>query len=214
MRGFTLIELLAVIAVIAVIAGILIPVTSSVRKNARTMQAASNLRSWGGYLSLYAAEHGGRHPCATATNSKGQKVWQWKDQLVPYVEKELRIQLMSDPNLPSGAVSRMFNADTTFSSCYAMNVKVATLRESPSYLWSIERLGNPTRFIELADGKWNDAWRTCAETFYHDPEKPQNSSIDFRQSGDRANVLFADGHVNTMKREDIKKSMINIDGLD
>jgi prepilin-type processing-associated H-X9-DG protein/prepilin-type N-terminal cleavage/methylation domain-containing protein len=215
MWGFSLIELLAAIAVLAIIIGIIIPVTSSVRKSARTIQAANNLRSWGGYLALYATENGGRHPCATYTNSQGQKLWTWKDQLKPYVEKDMRIQLMSDPNLPSEAISRMFNSDTSsFSSCYSMNVNVATLRESPSYLWSPQRLANPAKFIELADGKWKDAWRTCAETFTHDPAHPENSTIDFRQSGDGANVLFADGHVKTMKREEIKNSMLKVNALD
>ncbi len=62
-NGFTLIELLVVVAIIAVLAGILIPVFSMVRGQARQVQCLSNLRQLGIGMLTYAGDNRGCVPC-------------------------------------------------------------------------------------------------------------------------------------------------------
>ena len=56
-RGFTLVELLVVISIIALLMGILLPVLSKARKQARDVVCKSNLRQWATILSAYAYDN-------------------------------------------------------------------------------------------------------------------------------------------------------------
>ena len=55
--GFTLIELLVVIAVVALLMGILMPVLSKARKQAKTVICQSNLHQWGLTFLMYTTDN-------------------------------------------------------------------------------------------------------------------------------------------------------------
>ena len=57
-RGFTLIELLVVISIIALLIGILLPVLSAVRSQARKITGLSNLRGLGQITHIYHSDYG------------------------------------------------------------------------------------------------------------------------------------------------------------
>lgn len=61
-RGFTLVELLVVIGIIAVLLAILLPSLSKARESAFRVQCASNMRTIGQLLYLYAHDNGGTLP--------------------------------------------------------------------------------------------------------------------------------------------------------
>ena len=82
--GFTLIELLVVIAIIAILMGILIPVLSKARQQAKTVICQSNLKQWGLVFAVYTSNNEGHF-----FGGFGQGWWNdWIEILRPtYVKK-------------------------------------------------------------------------------------------------------------------------------
>ncbi|AHF94073.1 hypothetical protein OPIT5_04545 [Opitutaceae bacterium TAV5] len=204
--GFTLIELLTVIVIIGILAAIMIPVVGVVRKNAYTAKAASNLRQWGFHFILYANDNKGLAPRGwVAANPPGTGDFTWLQPIQSYTDKPTRLALMSDPNLPSGASYDYENKE--YFSCYSMNT-LTWLVSANARQWDPARVSNLAGFVVLADGVWNDTWRGCASTFTYNASKPEDCGIDYRQSNHRANVLFGDWHVKTLRVADMKENIM------
>ena len=88
-NGFTLIELLVVLAIIALLMGILAPVLSRWRTEARGAVCASNLRQLATGFHLYANDHRGYLP--TEENEVG-----WFVLLTPYLPADQIYRCPSD----------------------------------------------------------------------------------------------------------------------
>jgi prepilin-type N-terminal cleavage/methylation domain-containing protein len=83
--GFTLIELLVVISILIILAGLLLPVLSKVRAEARRVQCKNNLSQLAKAVQMYAIDSQGRYPAAASRPSINNSLPSLSQLLLPYL---------------------------------------------------------------------------------------------------------------------------------
>ena len=205
-KAFTLIELLVVIAIIAILAAILFPVYSRVKENARAASCRSNLKQIASSLTLYRDGNDGFMPTSVyLTNATGlmEKHTYWPAALSKYgVDGEV-LKCLADTG--DGDLS------------YANNRFLFGFLEcggtwgSPQGISGMDFVWLPSRVITIADGQNTSmadpfpyggiddvVSRRSGWFTYKAPDK----TADTRHLG-RGNYAFWDGHVETLRPEQV-----------
>jgi prepilin-type processing-associated H-X9-DG protein/prepilin-type N-terminal cleavage/methylation domain-containing protein len=205
--AFTLTELLVVIAIIGILAGLVFSIIGSVKGKAMTARCSSNLRQCAMGINLYAADNRGLAPSTT-----------WTASILPYVSA-LNVNSSQYATLktafPISCPSLEYDNSQYGRSTYSMNSWLdtdhsnqntdASGKVTSAWFMPLRNVESPSRKIMLFDGRLASTSPDGSQWAFNAVKGVEY--IDFRHTGDVANVLFVDGHVSALKKNDIHDGM-------
>ncbi|MGJ8650866.1 MAG: prepilin-type N-terminal cleavage/methylation domain-containing protein [Opitutaceae bacterium] len=201
-NGFTLIELLVVIAIIGILTVILIPAVSSVRKKMQAAESVSNLRQIGVAAMAHSVENRGRFPSAQWNAEDGwTKVLYQYVYDVPYQPGNWDVTPLTGTIFWSPVITESY--EVWGKSTYAYNWRMRdrsgqergeqTAPDGPLALELME----PSRTVMVADCNNGKA------VLYYE-------TMGFHNPSDKANVLFFDGHVQSLELTEVPEDRNDI----
>ncbi len=198
--GFTKVELAIVIVILLILAAILIPAFRTFRKTGypnNRSTCSSHLKQMGIAWMQYAQEYDERTPPVKFNNVAQSlppyaKPFGWADALQPYLRSTELLQCPSVEN-----VERPLNATKQNFTDYWMNTNLSNLK--------LEKLNAPSQTILAGDG--NDG-TDATNARYNLNALPQSwrdtEKSPARRHLDTANYLYADGHVKSLRPQNVK----------
>ncbi len=218
-NGFTLVELLVVIAIIAILAGILYPVFSQAKAQAKKAACQANLRQLGSALQIYTQDYDETFPpvyldprsrlipdslIIDAAHPKGLS---WTERIYPYVKNEEIFKCKTD-----AAPAQRTPTNARFLNSYAYNPLFGTTpdpanpRNVVTGALTFAQLNNSAEVAVLWDTPVNPVQRGLAQNMNNlsrtIPNGHRGDAIDYLYVRNQASKLtFADEGMFTVAKE-------------
>jgi len=202
-RGFTLIELLVVVTIIGLLAGLAVPAVSKALQKANEAKSASNLRQIGIGLNGFASENDNLYPLAGGEipykqNPLPSDQLSWTQQLEDYLGKDKSIY--KNPKVK--------NRDYG----YFIGSKAAMAESGGFAAVNRLRVAQPTRHILGGECLYWQAIDTDSDPDDY-TQHPSFRRVDGTVQSQKTQVLFVDGHVETLDRFDRNQVTTRYEGV-
>ena len=226
MNKFSLIELLITISVIAILAALLLPALSKARGKARDILCSGNLKQLSSYMFLYVEQNNDVIP-AVVSNA-GEPSGKWQDMLYgltapgeKFVDQYYLLKINSTTWYPKNKVfacpasgpcniqesSRHYginNSGAIYSDGKAYQFGFASHKKG-TYDMKLGRIKSPSRRAAMFDiDRWATWCDPCAQSYGTLRQSGDSGVAVWRhRNGSGLNVSFADGHVETRRKDSI-----------
>ncbi len=181
-RGFTLLEMLVAVTIVLILVALVIPARNSMLAGGKTIQCVSKLKSWSTAISLYSSENQG--VLVANQPEPPYEPWASLGNAGPYWRYFIKDNLKEASTV---LLLRRCPAESSTAPSYAFNKAIHNLR-----LASILRPGKTPVLVDCTPNKLY-LLNTAADWM---------AGISARHAN-KANVLFLDGHVETLAKESI-----------
>lgn len=218
--AFTLIEFLVVIAIVAILAALLIPVFSDFVARAKGVTCANNMRQVGAALMLYRGENNGYFPPGhpvphgdlkeTSAPIKTQGV-DWHTLLVPaYLDEipicpSLRVESAKLAQQKVGSPKEYFKKaklGTYGINTLLIQMKLEAMPWPPIVGYGIYPYSQSRIPFVMETGGGNTTWSLTHQDQVLRGIPAYGTLGRHHGSGDTVNVLFLDGHMDKIRRND------------
>lgn len=200
-RAFTLVELLSVIGIIAVLIGLLMPAIGNARDRSAAVQCQAHLRELFAAQTFYANENGGRFAGREVTSDD-----RWDARLSRYLQR----------GESHSRLTRCPSAEPDPSSQFIESYGVNSCMNMPNWQLRRDRKMNASRIIVMGeksatlddyltteDGYFLLHWGEAGVWYKSIFHSGAGAARHFK--GAKVNMVMADGHVEAIPREELKK---------
>jgi prepilin-type N-terminal cleavage/methylation domain-containing protein/prepilin-type processing-associated H-X9-DG protein len=191
-KGFTLVELLVVITIIAVLGGVLGSLGRGMLVRSHTLNCSRNLRQIGMAAMMYAGDNQMTLP--STSHQRGGKSWTLT--LQPYASETLTSKCADDGN-KQRTHTYVINDFLTINPAGAEHLNYSILAKIP-------RPEATFLFAEAATSHTSDHFHFAPYYGGKVPPAVFEYQVAVGAHGEKANYLFADGHVETLSRQEIQ----------
>ena len=228
-KGFTLIELLVVIAIIALLLAILMPSLRKAKDIAKQVVCKNNCKTFGLANAMYAAEYNGyfvSNNDSTLPLINGRApIWCTNQTFIDYLAMSNEETAWSVPKgsfvLPDKyqcPSARLRDKDDSSWGPWIIRTSYAMNGYSGANFWS----GNPWRSTKIrnSSGKiifiggsdilairdkaaYKTYWDLYGDIYRHPDNFGGSIAMTSYRHSEKTNITFADGHVDSMKKEDV-----------
>jgi prepilin-type N-terminal cleavage/methylation domain-containing protein/prepilin-type processing-associated H-X9-DG protein len=223
-NAFTLVELLVVIAIIGILAALLLPALEKAKDKAKAIQCVNNQKQVGLALSLYVNDYQGYYPAGADNNRE----YIWAPLLRQTMSQTNTTAIFTCPSAAdagyqwvpkygSGLPAQYgyyaneqrltWYPATTLQMSYGYNI-FGSVNATPSYGLGYvpgtetkdSQIIKPTDMIAIADSSWDTNRVTSGQSGFIGgwTGSPGVWPLAVHSSNTRLNVVFCDGHVQTM----------------
>jgi len=193
--GFSMVEILVVVGILSILAALLVPSGLNLLQASRKTLCLGNFKTLHSGLVQYASDHGGFYPSPmeNALPAGGSGSWTMALMMGDYVGVRAVSANVKNPFLCPEA--RRTYSDGQARRTYGMNTLPSTITQAVS----VYRLKSPAQTILLADCIQSADLGEHDAIFYF-----RSSSLDRVEDrhGGMFQGLFADGHVELLKKSD------------
>jgi len=224
--GFTLLELLVSVGVIIVFISLSLVMTGKMRESSAQSKCASQMRQLHVAVMQHALDHNGYLiPSDSGSNPKNgmranirwyQRIWpgvlKYASPLTDYIEGEALGRISVCPNNAEQFTGHTVDGiilKSQFGWPYAVNsvVIVSSARSDDGRFVRLLDLKNPAQTPMMSDSRKGSEWGQLWEGSF--VPHPNQSRIGTPHGG-KTNVVWMDGHISTMTREELLSHIVEM----